>query len=455
MTFAAVVLAACAFSSACASGGSSSECGDGKCEGDEDRFSCPQDCVTAFCGNSIIETGEECDGQEMGGATCQSMGFESGTLSCTATCQLDASSCQAGESCGDGQVDAGEECDGLDFGGQSCESLGFSGGSLGCLGNCTLDTSGCDSPPSCGNGQVEAGEECDGADLNGATCVSLGFAGGTLSCTAGCTFDTSGCDIPSDCGNGQIDSGEECDGGSLGGESCQGLGFVGGVLACDSSCMFDTSGCEEAVCGDGVVEGGEECDGSNLAGMDCTDMGFAAGTLACASCQLDTSGCVNQSCTLTEGFESGVMPPTGWEVVQYNITETWAIGDYDPASGLYYAHVEYDPNLGVQDEVLISPTVVCSNMTLTFWISGSYHWCVEQGNYDVALWVVIGDWGGGDDILITNTLLADLGAFNNWQWYQTSYSVPTSADNRAIRFAWQYHGADAAEFLLDDIQLIH
>lgn len=95
--------------------------------------------------------------------------------------------------CGNDAIDsAGEQCDGGDLGGESCASLGFAGGTLGCDAGCSFDTSGC-AQSLCGNGAVDAPEQCDGAELNGASCTSLGFASGTLGCTAGCAYDTSSC----------------------------------------------------------------------------------------------------------------------------------------------------------------------------------------------------------------------------------------------------------------------
>lgn len=45
------------------------------------------------CGNEVIESGEECDGATLGGATCNSRGFTSGSLSCTASCFFNTTSC--------------------------------------------------------------------------------------------------------------------------------------------------------------------------------------------------------------------------------------------------------------------------------------------------------------------------------------------------------------------------
>jgi len=48
--------------------------------------------------------------------------------------------------CGDGAIDVpGEQCDGSDLGGETCTSLGFAGGLLACDGSCAFDTASCQS----------------------------------------------------------------------------------------------------------------------------------------------------------------------------------------------------------------------------------------------------------------------------------------------------------------------
>ena len=94
--------------------------------------------------------------------------------------------------CGNAMVEAGEQCDGIDLGDATCMSVTGRGGLLGCTADCTFDETGC-TLASCGNGTVEDGEACDGDDLGGGTCESIGYGGGTIGCRADCVYNTAGC----------------------------------------------------------------------------------------------------------------------------------------------------------------------------------------------------------------------------------------------------------------------
>src|SRR5690606_21301711 len=87
--------------------------------------------------------------------TSLGLGFGGGMLRCDASCRYDTSLCTR---CGNGAIDAGEQCDGAELGGASCASAGFTAGTLGCTPSCAFDTSEC---TLCGNDALEAGEECD------------------------------------------------------------------------------------------------------------------------------------------------------------------------------------------------------------------------------------------------------------------------------------------------------
>jgi len=248
------------------------------------------------CGDGVAEGSEECDADDFGGASCQSLGWDGGILACDAACHYDPSGCQGtGPVCGNDAQEYGEDCDGADLGGETCVSQGFSSGTLACAADCVFDTDECVSQI-CGNGAIEEGEDCDGADLNGETCVGLGFDSGTLACAGDCRFDMGACESVT-CPNGVIDAGEDCDGGDLGGQTCGGLGYVGGTLACAGNCVFDEGGCLDEICGNGSREGTEACDTGDLDGETCVSQGFAAGTLACdTNCDFDTTGCYVTFC---------------------------------------------------------------------------------------------------------------------------------------------------------------
>jgi cysteine-rich repeat protein len=306
------------------------------------------------CGNFIIEPEcrEACDGDNLGGKTCQDLGYDGGELECNEVCKFDTSGCGF---CGDQIKDPWEDCEEDDLGGKTCQDLGYDGGELKCK-DCKFDASNChlcgnwvvEGPEECddgnrknndgcsadckiekvicGDNKAEGDEECDGDDLKGESCLSLGFKGGTLLCDSNCNFYTLLC---WECGNKRIDPGEECDDGNtksgdgcsadckkelyycgdneinqtheqcdgsdLGGWDCIRLGYDGGKLKCNEDCFFDVSECW--YCGDGKKNPGEECDGSDLGGLDCKNFGFKGGILKCTSeCRFDTSECKGGIC---------------------------------------------------------------------------------------------------------------------------------------------------------------
>lgn len=162
-------------------------CGEGKSSDD------------SVCGDGKITDSEKCEMNNLDGQTCGSLGFGEGTLGCAANCMnFDTSSCGASATCGDNNIDGTDLCDGSDLGGESCETQGFQAGTLECQSNCAgFDTSACGASASCGDGNIDAGEVCDNKNLNGRDCEDEGFEEGDLACSADCrTFDTSDCYTP-------------------------------------------------------------------------------------------------------------------------------------------------------------------------------------------------------------------------------------------------------------------
>ncbi len=277
------------------------------------------------CGDGFLDPGEDCDGKELGGHTCLSLGhYVDGPLSCRSNCRFNTSGC--GGHCGDGILEKanGEDCDLYDLDGKDCESLGFSGGSLGCGTDCRFNTGSCHSV--CGDGVVEPDEACDdGNREDGDGCDSY--------CRVEpghfCEGSPSVCDAV--CGDRMIVGDEACDGTTLGGGTCQVLGYYGGALGCSPDCMgFDETDCVRyGRCGDGVLQGphGEECDGTDLGAASCWSLGYsmAGGGLSCTEyCRFDTGQCFPRRsnadlATLT--VSAGVMvPPFSPERLSYALT---------------------------------------------------------------------------------------------------------------------------------------
>jgi hypothetical protein len=205
--------------------------------------------VAAVCGDGEIQSPfEDCEYEDLAGQTCESLGYHGGELACGVDCRFDLASCANYGRCGDGDVQEmyGENCDGANLDGATCESLGYHGGQLTCATDCRFDVTACEAAGRCGDGLIQAafGEACDGADLNDQTCESLGHHGGTLACDGDCAFELSGCEY---CGDGVVQTahGEACDGTSLGGATCMATDLFFGAPACDGACALTAGTCRD------------------------------------------------------------------------------------------------------------------------------------------------------------------------------------------------------------------
>lgn len=202
---------------------------DGNCNPKKEGLDC-LDCVTAVCGNNITEAGEECDGPDLAGKTCQDYGYNSGTLKCTSSCRWDSSTCyNSGEYCGNGYcAGSGEDCN-------------------SCPQDCPKETSS-----SCGDGICNAGEDCNSCSID---------------CTSGTIPPTGTC---SACFKGKCDSscnsrkeGPDCADCNQETNYCCGQDFF------DSAYCGNNSGYAGEIiscCGDSVCEGIET---AQNCGADC------------------------------------------------------------------------------------------------------------------------------------------------------------------------------------------
>lgn len=131
--------------------------------------------------------------------------------------------------CGDGfaDLDLGEDCDGDDFGGASCASLGFDFGGLSCREDCTIDAGDCRQAPSC----IALDASCGDASSNCCAGRCCGFRplGGPLEgrCEI-CSSAGEPCTTDEDCcvtgRPGEVDI---CSGGI-----CEIFGFANGGFVC-------------------------------------------------------------------------------------------------------------------------------------------------------------------------------------------------------------------------------
>jgi hypothetical protein len=168
---------------ACAGLADGTECttarGDGMCRSAV--------CIPFTCGDGIITTPEECDGDNVGAQTCLTAQFyDDGPVACAPDCTLDVSQCTG--YCGDGVVQEGEACDGEPA---ACQSLGYyDPGVATCTERCTLNASACTGR--CGDDMVNGPETCDGGDPQ-LQCTSFGYDYGPTSCAGNCAASFLAC----------------------------------------------------------------------------------------------------------------------------------------------------------------------------------------------------------------------------------------------------------------------
>jgi fibro-slime domain-containing protein len=177
-------------------------------------------------------------------------------------CASDACTDGPARFCGDGVIQPGEQCDD-----------GNTASGDGCSASCQIETGFvcptpgqlCTSTIKCGDGKLDGSEQCDDGNTTSgdgcsATCqIEPGFA-----CTASAAPPPDSTCHKTQCGDGIKEGFEQCDDGNL-------IPYDG----CSPTCTIEpkcngTGGCTGA-CGDGLVFPGEQCDdGNTVSGDGCS-----------------------------------------------------------------------------------------------------------------------------------------------------------------------------------------
>jgi hypothetical protein len=139
--------------------------------------------------------------------------------------------------------------------------------------------------------------------------------------------------------------------------------------------------------------------------------------------------------------------------VRTNPRQTWQIMESFPYAGQYAAECIYDEEKGEpQDEVLLSPEFQANRAELSFYSFGSLYWCHGVfDNCDLRVWLVVGPWGGGDDIFVGT---ADDDWTISWVWSRSTMDLtPHLPYGTPVRVGFQYVGQDGAQIALDTISI--
>jgi len=246
-------------------------------------------CEGYECGNGILEPGEDCDGADLGGATCADMDCVGGTPVCTASCTVDYSTCTDCPVCDDdGVCEVDEDCD-------SCPNDCISG-DVGC-GNGVCE-------PDLGEDCLSCSADCRGKQTGKPSnryCCGDGDGTGPVTCSySRCNDDgwvcTDGPVYASCCGDYVCEGIEDSYNCEL---DCGAPPYCGdGVCNGDEDTCSCASDCgappvQETACEDGLDE---DCDGA----IDCDDL----------DCELDpvcnvVCGVKGDPCTVASDCCSG------------------------------------------------------------------------------------------------------------------------------------------------------
>ncbi|HVU02202.1 MAG TPA: hypothetical protein VHE30_10630 [Polyangiaceae bacterium] len=213
------------------------------------------DASSGRCGDGKLDANEFCDGDELGGGTCESLTMitgSKGTVRCTRTCRYDLTDCSGANGTGgagtggNGTGGNGTGGNGNGTGGRNTGGTGTGGGpATGGGPNGGVDV-GCTSNSDCTGNQICCGERANG-QLSSFSCRNrCGNNGFAVECAKA-----------SDCGNGQV---------CCGTLNANGNAYTG--IACAATCAQNGQN-ERILCTrNSECTGGDTCQNSTLLTSD-------------------------------------------------------------------------------------------------------------------------------------------------------------------------------------------
>jgi hypothetical protein len=168
----------------------------------------PVDTTTLNC---KAESYHQCEGDDVYyfnacgtiGARKERCGSDEGCINTSST------KAECSKTCGNGAVDSGEDCDGSELGGETCESLGYDGGELSCA-SCSHDVSACctdESYSQCYSGDVYWYDSCGSRGSRKDNCdASTEGCQNTSKTSAECYYEAiDNTSLPTTCGTDSQD----------------------------------------------------------------------------------------------------------------------------------------------------------------------------------------------------------------------------------------------------------
>jgi hypothetical protein len=162
-----------------------------------------------------------------------------------------------------------------------------------------------------------------------------------------------------------------------------------------------------------------------------------------------------------EDFDTGIFPPSGWNLISGSTPETWKPGTsliYPPFSGDYFAICRYDDTYipEGQDERLYTSTFSLaglSDATLSFWFIFSRYWGITPyNNYDLQVLLSL-DGGATFNDTIWTELSTDTASWSSWEWVRADVDLTSYTGQTNVQLCFRYVGYDGADAAIENVEI--